>query len=458
MGQQRTEKRARDYPLRFTLVGAATCLLIALTACGATLGENALGLSEHPAARVDKLKATTPAPYERLGQTVAIGANFIVAGGFGSAAPGSQGGVVRLFPREGGDWGDSVSISPAEAADASFGHAVASGGSRVVASAPLEGGGGARTGTVFVFEPGDGGWQPTATLTPEEPGSAERFGTSLAIDGGRLAVGAPGAEAQAVYVYSSSETGWELEAKLAAGAGGSPGFGSAVAIDGDRLAVASPSDAEGGRGEVRLFRRSESGWQPEQTLTAPEAGLMFASALALDGDSLLVGAPAVQSAPSVFAYRWDGTDWRQEDRLFSTDPGPGHFGSALALDGNVLAVGAPGSSPEEDGSVGSVHVYERTDESWQHRAGLVVSGLRSTDAFGAAVAVKGGLVLAGATGDSDLAEISGALYLFYLPDLGAGFERSAEGGVEHAVGQGLALGGKNGATHGVAVGASPAER
>ncbi len=89
------------------------------------------------------------------------------------------------------------------------------------------------------------------------------------------------------------------------------GFGSALALDGDRLAVGAPGD-ECGFGEVHIFQRDPThGWMFEATLSAPactagaaiEGGWIgFGNSIALSGSRLLVGTGGIRSA-SAFGHR-----------------------------------------------------------------------------------------------------------------------------------------------------------
>ena len=58
-------------------------------------------------------------------------------------------------------------------------------------------------------------------------------------------------------------------------------FGSSVAVSGTRLAVGAPDRAP--CGAVTLFRRAKSSWVVEQVI-APTAGGRFGGAIALDRD------------------------------------------------------------------------------------------------------------------------------------------------------------------------------
>ena len=51
------------------------------------------------------------------------------------------------------------------------------------------------------------------------------------------------------------------------------------------------------------------------------------------------------NAGAAYIYRFDGTGWRQRNKLTASDGlGGAEFGNQVALNGNLILVGAPGGS------------------------------------------------------------------------------------------------------------------
>ena len=111
-----------------------------------------------------------------------------------------------------------------------------------------------RTGAAYVFGRNEGGaenWGQTQQLLPSDPSSNDQFGITVDVDGDRLVVGAHLAEfdgppfksnAGAVYVFERDESDiWSELTKLHADAPGSGDrFGSSVSIEGDVILVGAP--------------------------------------------------------------------------------------------------------------------------------------------------------------------------------------------------------------------------
>ncbi|MEM7609401.1 MAG: FG-GAP repeat protein, partial [Myxococcota bacterium] len=154
-------------------------------------------------------------------------------------------------------------------------------------------------------------------------------------------------------------------------------FGTAVALDGDTLVVGAPGEGWGGRGvnaeqsgsapnsgAVYVFRRTVEGWQQEAYIKADNADEndFFGFAIALDGDTLVVGAPYESgrftfdpdnnedpAAGAAYIYERrsspDGPRWQQDAYLKSSLPVDGFFhGWDVDISGDTVVVGTPGSS------------------------------------------------------------------------------------------------------------------
>src|SRR5262249_17305447 len=68
-----------------------------------------------------------------------------------------------------------------------------------------------RPGTVYVYRKSGSGWQQAATIVGPDSAVGDRFGTSLAIDGARLFVGAGNS---AIHVFVKQGNTWTLSSSV----------------------------------------------------------------------------------------------------------------------------------------------------------------------------------------------------------------------------------------------------
>ena len=185
-------------------------------------------------------------------------------------------------------------------------------------------------------------------------------------------------------------------------------FSSALAVDGDDVLVGAPSHPHA-PGRVYTFVQDEDGsWSRQSHVSATdgEIGDGFGASVAISESRMIVGAPSAMAA-YVFERGEDGS-WSQTARLAATDSTEG-FGQSVAIDGSRAVVGAPSSSTN------AAFVFERGTDGWEQASTLTGSDTRSGSRFGATVALTGDQVLAGAPGNQ-----SGTIYRFtYNADAGS---------------------------------------
>jgi hypothetical protein len=136
-------------------------------------------------------------------------------------------------------------------------------------------------------------------------------------------------------------------------------FGQSVAISGNRVVVGAPGE-DGNKGRVYVFARNQGGsnyWY-EATELVPyirASDAYFGWPVSIDGDTVAVGAygeSADAGAAYLFGRNSGGADqWGQAQRLTASDKSSGdRFGAAVAIDGQTAIVGAPYNDDLGDGA------------------------------------------------------------------------------------------------------------
>lgn len=257
------------------------------------------------------------------------------------------------------DWfGSGVAVDPA----ASFPNIAAIGApGRDVA-------GNANQGAVYVFEK-VATWGLTAVLVAADGAASDELGTSVGLSGTTIVAGARNANGQAgaAYVFVRNGTAWSQQQKLTASdATALDLFGTAVAIDGNTVAVGAPLDdvgANANQGSGYVFVRSGTSWTQQQKVvaaTSPDAQDQFGSSVAVLGNDAAFGAPGnyytASGSGAAYVFTRSGTTWTQQQGIFPSTYPSGGSGRSVSLLANTLAIGGPGE--------GAVYVYARSGTTW----------------------------------------------------------------------------------------------
>ena len=197
-------------------------------------------------------------------------------------------------------------------------------GDVVAVGAPREDGfGSSDQGVVYIFERNQGGanaWG-LAKKFSESVGQFGGFGNDVALDDGLLLVGAAGAFGQKGAAYLFDRTaGWgKLKELLDPASVIGDYFGESVALDGDTAVIGEPhadvSGLNGNEGAAFVFQRDQGGpntWGQVTRLVAntSEPNSKFGEAVALDGDTIVVGAWNAASGSVTSDRRWRGVRLR----------------------------------------------------------------------------------------------------------------------------------------------------
>lgn len=334
---------------------------------------------------------------------------------------GMSGGCAFILEMQGGTLVQQTRLQPASGENAEqFGSSVAIDGDSALVGAPLHDGvAGANAGAAFVFTHAAGIWSEQTTLLAGDAVAGDEFGISVALRGSVAVVGAHkddhGAgpvDAGSAYVFQGSGANWtELQRIAADAAAASDGFGRALALGNNRLLVgASLDDTVAGSNAGSFFEFTASGaaWTQvsQEFASGALAGDQLGQALALSGDTALVGAFGRDSAAG------------------GGDAGSAYF-FALVSAATTTTITA--------------HVPDATVVGQSYQVSVSVSGTGGTP--GGSVDVSDGsshceATLAGGSGSCALVSTSAGNKMLIASYGGDGtFEPSVSAGVAHVVGR-----------------------
>ena len=374
-----------------------------------------------------KLTAGDAAIQDSFGVSVAIAGDTVVVGAYRDDDGGTDSGSAYIFTRSGSSWFFQAKLLADDAAAFDrFGQSVSISGESVIVGAPNGNNGGVDTGCAYVFTRSGGTWTQKAKLLADDGVSGDGLGISVAISGDSVVVGAyedylGGNSYGSAYVFTRNGSAWSQQGKLATGdARDIDNFGISVAISGDTVVVGAEGDEDGNleAGNAYIFTRSGNSWSLQAKLTASDAVQddKFGRAVAISGDSVIVGAPEsnlVSIEPgNAYIFTRSGTTWTEQAKLTASDAAGGDdFGLSVDISGDSVVVGASGGD-DHGSSSGCAYIFTRSGSTWSQEEKLTASDATGADIFGRAVAISGDSVVVGAERNDDGGTNSGSAYIF----------------------------------------------
>ena len=256
-------------------------------------------------------------------------------------------------------------------------------------------------GAVYLFSALDG--TLITKVSAPDAGTADFFGSSVALSEVQLVVGAPwkgntwGSNAGGAYVFSGFDGSFFahlLPSYLATNAR----FGWAVDADIATIAVGAPWDNAGALRSGRAFLFDTGSYSERSVLEAQDADDddWFGSSVAVFGQYALVGAPGDDEAGNEAgaAYLFNTATGTELMKLLPSGPSStAEFGSSVCLTASHAVIGAPGDDTVTT-NAGAVYVF---DLSGVEVAKIIEPGLNSAH-LGFSVQVDSDRVIAGAIG------------------------------------------------------------
>jgi hypothetical protein len=356
---------------------------------------------------------------DEFGYSVAVSGRTAVVGTPRANCNNRCPGAAYIYTEGASGWPTTPTVTlndPGFGTSDAFGTSVALAGMTVVVGA---------IDTGYLYVEGNSGWSttPTATLNDPvpnvNPNSPNDFGRAVAVSATTVVVGAPGSNTSgAAYVYVKGSTGWPttptktLRQPKTTALGG---FGSAVAVSGSTALVGTPSGAGSGRpGVTYVYTRGLAAWpkRPSAVLRDPAANASddFGSAVSVSGTTAAVGAYGANSySGDAYLYTAGPSGWSSVTPVALQNPGSVGFGHSVAVTGSQAVVGATFFGNPYSGAA---YVYVKKASGFSPTPNVILSNPVPQPAesfFGSSVAVSGKTTI---IGDDGLNGQAGGAYLY----------------------------------------------
>jgi FG-GAP repeat len=351
----------------------------------------------------EKARLPGAAANGKLGSAIAADGAFVAV-----AEPGVTDGRVAIYQSTPTGWvlDGTVTADPAAGAASGFGAALAMSGTTLVVGAPSDDSDAADVGAIYVFARQNGSWNRLRRLTSLLPLSG--YGSAVAVSpAGLIAVGSPNETRGQGAAYAYANFGDINQADrvrlIASNADDLDHFGTSVAISGTIVLVGAP-DEDGGTAVAGTDN------------SATDAGAVYKFVLGSAGAAYLKGPRApgehygqfLASSPAAVLIARRGSSSAFDtftptvaSRYTTTLAGSLN---AISLDGDRVAVGQTLSGNRR------VTVYRLDSSAVQMAPPFTGSGASGADDFAAALALRGNRLFVGAALQG--AQAQGAFYVF----------------------------------------------
>lgn len=341
----------------------------------------AVSLILYRQSRPDTLTSDRLTSGDRFGQMIAVDGDQMAVGAWGDSDNGSDAGAVHLFVWQDGDWVQTDKLYARDAGPFQlFGASIALNDGWLAATS-CAGRGIYEAGQVHLFQQNGRFYNEIETLPFTNCTNQSNL---LAMTDEMLVVGVPGDREARVYRlengrFTQTAALKPLETRLYSITDQFSRL-RAVAAQNGRIVIT----LENGAG-VFVFEQIENEWIETQKLTPLDTSPSYGAAIALEGDTVLVGDPTAavcrsgtcSAAGTVYVFQFDNNQWAQTAKLEATDPiGESWFGGALLLVGDTAVIGAP---TEIAGSFGAAYRFTNCNGEWQQEQRLVAGAFPRTE-------------------------------------------------------------------------------
>jgi len=159
-------------------------------------------------------------------------------------------------------------------------------------------------GAVYVYrQNGIGNWTEYARLALSDGTPGDQFGSVIHLSNGRALIGAPSWDDKSAGLegvgratqFDFTDGKWTEMGSLPFFSESTAAFGSSFAMKGDEILVGAPG-SKGSRGAVFAYAKTQNGWMPKNTLSLSDGqtGDLYGSGIAYSGNEIWIGVPTLR--------------------------------------------------------------------------------------------------------------------------------------------------------------------
>lgn len=235
-----------------------------------------------------------------------------------------------------------------------------------------------RSGAAYIYVLDNDNWIFEKKLLPDNPQPNMQFGASISIDNKRCAIGAPNSSINDlefmgnVFLYEQQDnnlgdTDWYLiktfNGPVIGASNRGFNFGLSVQLNGDRLIVGAPAESTlqsdldyQGKTYIIEYDATSDVWNLEHVLTASDGydGNKFGYKVVVDGDFLLIKgsneSEAIHSG-KVYLYQYDGAEWVENRKFVSMNNSEyDGFGFDFSINDSTIIIGDSWDEHDSEGN------------------------------------------------------------------------------------------------------------
>ncbi len=369
----------------------------------------------------DKLTASDASANGLFGSSLAMSNNKLVITSPGKELTNKEKGSAYVFEYINQSWEETTQLSVMnEVGDSVFGVSVDMNDSSILIGSYNQVSFNGTPGSAYLFDKDSGSWSLTQKLLPNDVNAGRAFGVSVSLANGHILIGNPADSQQAstsgaIYSFETNNNTVTQKQKIFAEGATFFAFARAVSIDGDRALIGSMGDERNShRGGAYIYDKIQGVWTLTTSLKplTPDFPEIVGLSVSLFGDRAMVSATSSDTnTGAVYVFDLVNDQWSQSSRITLNEDGfSSSFGSSIDLQNNRVIIGDFSDNELAENS-GAAYIYELVDGNWTKVIKLKPSNPSIGGNFGSSVSLSGDRVLIGANGNG-----AGSAYVFDLID------------------------------------------